>query len=95
MSNEDQVQSGVARCIEVFGRVDIVICVAGITQLETMLHETGPCTLEIWNRLYAINTVGVFNLARFGANAMKTNELNEDGERGNVILVSSLNADQG
>jgi NAD(P)-dependent dehydrogenase (short-subunit alcohol dehydrogenase family) len=46
-------------------------------------------------RLYQVNCVGEFNLARFSAAMMKENAPGEKGERGTIIFVSSLNAEQG
>ncbi|MGB0959913.1 MAG: SDR family NAD(P)-dependent oxidoreductase, partial [Halocynthiibacter sp.] len=55
----------------------------------------GPHRLETFQRTININLVGSFNVLRLAANAMASNEPNEDGERGVCINTASIAAFDG
>jgi NAD(P)-dependent dehydrogenase (short-subunit alcohol dehydrogenase family) len=53
---EDQVEALIAACIAAHGRVDIICNNAGVGGVTDVL----ACTLEEWERLFAVNVRGVF-----------------------------------
>jgi 2,3-dihydro-2,3-dihydroxybenzoate dehydrogenase len=61
------------------GPIDILVSVAGI--FESMsIEET---SLETWNRIFQVNTTGVFNVTKAVAQKMK------DRKAGSIVVVSS------
>jgi NAD(P)-dependent dehydrogenase (short-subunit alcohol dehydrogenase family) len=57
VTSEEAVQSMVARALETFGRLDILVCCAGILGLEAPFHEQ---SLAQFDRVMKINVYGVY-----------------------------------
>jgi NAD(P)-dependent dehydrogenase (short-subunit alcohol dehydrogenase family) len=57
VTSEAAVQSMVARTLETFGRLDILVCCAGILGLEAPFHEQ---SLAQFDRVMKINVYGVY-----------------------------------
>jgi NAD(P)-dependent dehydrogenase (short-subunit alcohol dehydrogenase family) len=79
VSDEDEVEVGVADVISQFGRIDVLVNSAGIwtkgTLLETMLDE--------WERLFAVNVRGTFLVSRAVLRDMQSHS------SGNIINIAS------
>ena len=60
------------------------------------LGKNGPQALERFKKVIDVNLVGTFNLLRLTADAMmKMDPINEDGERGVIIMTASVAAFEG
>lgn len=60
VSDPAQVEAAVASCVERFGRLDVLVNIAGILRIE----HTHELSLEDWNRVLAINLTGTFLMCR-------------------------------
>ena len=84
-----QVEAAVARTVERFGRLDIVVANAGI-QLHAQdlnLHELPE---EIWDQTHNVNYRGVYLTTKYGlAQFLK------QGQGGVIVIVSSVTAFSG
>jgi NAD(P)-dependent dehydrogenase (short-subunit alcohol dehydrogenase family) len=58
VTDEDQVRRMVARTVETFGRLDILVCSAGILGLEAPFHEQSATQFD---RVMRINVYGVYH----------------------------------
>ncbi len=76
-------------------RLDMVIHCAGVATAERTLGKEGPLKLDRFTRVMNINVTGTFNVARLAASLMSKNEAGPDGERGVIILTSSVAAFDG
>lgn len=76
-------------------RVDIVIHCAGIATAERTLGKQGPLDLERFEKVLRVNVVGTFNVVRLAAAMMAKNEAGPDGERGVIVMTSSVAAFDG
>lgn len=76
-------------------RVDIVIHCAGIATAERALGKNGPLELDRFERVLKVNVTGTFNVVRLAASMMSRNEPGPDGERGVIVLTSSVAAFDG
>lgn len=56
VSNPDQVQAMVERCVNEFGTVDVLCNNAGVGGVTDVLG----CTIEEWDRLFTVNVRGMF-----------------------------------
>lgn len=71
-----------------------IVC-AGILHAERILTREGPASLENFRRVIEVNLIGTFNVLRLAAARMQTNEPTSDGERGVIVLTSSVSALEG
>jgi NAD(P)-dependent dehydrogenase (short-subunit alcohol dehydrogenase family) len=76
-------------------RLDMVIHCAGVATAERALGKDGPLDLDRFTRVMNINVTGTFNVVRLAASLMSKNEAGPDGERGVIILTSSVAAFDG
>ena len=85
VANEQHVQQLVSRSTDAFGRIDVLVNVAGIGLTKTFLNTT----LDEWNRVLQVNLTGTFLCSQAVARIMS-------GQRsGRIINISSLSAQRG
>lgn len=70
VADDAQVRAMVARTLERFGQVDVLVCNAGITS-HSPFDDLDALTGEVWDRLYDVNVKGTFYCARAVAGPMK------------------------
>ena len=85
----------VREAIAVAGALHGVVHCAGLATAQRTVGKEGLLPLEAFERVIHINLIGAFNVVRLAAAAMMANEPNEDGERGVIILTSSIAAFDG
>lgn len=88
VSSEASIQNAIAQTIKTFGRLDAVVNAAGVIAKKPSLEVT----TEDFERIIRINLTGSFIVAREAAKVMKDQTPNEQGERGNIVFVASLNS---
>jgi NAD(P)-dependent dehydrogenase (short-subunit alcohol dehydrogenase family) len=81
VTSRASLESALASCITLHGRVDIVVANAGILYLGHVLDTP----LEQWQRLLEVNLTGVFLTCQVFGRRLVT-----QGEGGRMILTSSL-----
>ncbi|HYF09163.1 MAG TPA: SDR family NAD(P)-dependent oxidoreductase, partial [Acetobacteraceae bacterium] len=88
VTRRDQVQAVVARTVEAFGRLDILVNVAGVvsTGAAATLAE------EEWDRVLAVNLKGVFLCCQAAIPAMRANRYGRIVNIGSVIGKNGGNA---
>ena len=85
VSNQQDVQQMISRAVDAFGRIDVLVNVAGIGLTKTFLNTT----LDEWNRVLNVNLTGAFLCSQAAARIMA-------GQRsGRIINISSLSAQRG
>jgi len=85
----------VSRAIALAGALHGVVHCAGLASAQRTVGKEGPTPLEDFERVIHVNLIGAFNVVRMAAAAMMANEPNEDGERGVIVLTSSIAAFDG
>lgn len=80
----DSVVSGVARVLQEFGRVDILINNAGIGVPAAERKTIDEYSLEAWDALLRIDLTGLFLMSREASRAMKTQK------SGRIINIASV-----
>jgi 2-keto-3-deoxy-L-fuconate dehydrogenase len=61
VSSSDEVQDAVSRCLDRFGRIDVLVNCAGVGSTQT-LADTPE---EVWDRVFAVNTRGTFLTCKY------------------------------
>lgn len=85
VAKEDQVSVGVAEVLGQFGRLDALVCNAGIADLHTPPLES--LDLKRWNRMLAVNLTGAMLLAKHCAPYLRAH-------RGAIVNIASTRASQ-
>ena len=88
-------EADVRHAIALAGVLHGVIHCAGLATAQRTVGKEGPLPLEAFERVIHVNLIGAFNVVRLAAAAMMANDPNEDGERGVIILTSSIAAFDG
>lgn len=68
---------------------------AGIAPAARIVGRDGPHDLALFEKVVRVNLIGTFNLLRLAADAMTKNTPTADGERGVIVLTSSIAAEEG
>jgi len=90
-----QVRAGVEAACAI-APLRVVVACAGILYSERILHRGGHHDLEGFARAISVNLNGTFNILTLAAEAMAAQEpVTEDGERGVIVLTSSVAAFEG
>ena len=79
VADSDMVKEAVAKTLETFGRIDVLINNAGVTR-DRIFHKM---TDEEWHTVIDINLNGVYNLCKFVVPLMR------DQESGAIVNISS------
>jgi len=94
--NSESVVGAVERCLEEFGRIDILVNAAGVAPAQRLVGRDGALfDLDLFKFVIDVNLVGMFDVTRTVAGAMAENEPLEDGERGVIVNVASIAAFDG
>lgn len=77
----------VAQAVQTFGRLDVMVCNAGIMQMRPLLELQG----EDWDHMMAVNVKGTFQTLQAAARQMLTQAPLDAGRpRGKIILMASI-----
>ncbi|EHN11588.1 3-hydroxyacyl-CoA dehydrogenase [Patulibacter medicamentivorans] len=95
VTDEDAVKAAVEAAAGVAPLVATVSCAGTGWPQQVFHHKKGPHPMLPFETVLKINLFGTFNALRFSAEAMSTNEPNEDGERGVLINTASVAAFDG
>ncbi len=93
--DEASVQGAIQAALDAFGALHVLINCAGIGIAERVLGKNGPHSLEAFTRVIQVNLIGTFNALRLAAQAMSSNQPDEEGERGVIINTASVAAFDG
>jgi NAD(P)-dependent dehydrogenase (short-subunit alcohol dehydrogenase family) len=95
VTNEDEVRAAVEGAVGTFGGLSFAASCAGIGWAERVVGKNGPANLQPFETVIRVNLIGTFNVLRFAAAAIATNEPREDGERGAIVMTASIAAFDG
>jgi len=90
------VEAALRAAADAHGGARILVNCAGVGGARRLVGRDGsPMPLEDFSRIVQVNLIGTFNVVRLAAAAMVGTEPLEDGERGVIILTSSVAAYDG
>jgi len=89
VSDETSVQKLVDTTVQKFGTLHIVVNCAGVLHAGNILSK--KCTAKDYQRVFSINVIGTFNLAKAASLVMaKQQPIDDKNERGVIINVASV-----
>jgi NAD(P)-dependent dehydrogenase (short-subunit alcohol dehydrogenase family) len=101
VSDEASVDAGFAKTREAHGQERVLVCCAGIGTIGKTVRrdrETGEIShlpVDLFMKTIKVNLLGTFQCVAKAATGMMTLDGLEDGERGAMVVTSSVAADDG
>lgn len=95
VADEASVQAGLDKVVAAWGAVHVAVNCAGIGSAQRTVGKNGPHSVEVFNKVIAVNLLGTFNVTRLAAVEMAKNPGNQDGEKGVIINTASVAAFDG
>jgi NAD(P)-dependent dehydrogenase (short-subunit alcohol dehydrogenase family) len=88
-------EAQVAAAVEAAGELRLAVSCAGIGWAERTVKKDGPAALGPFETVVRVNLIGTFNVLRLAAATMATNDPDEGGDRGAVVMTASIAAFDG
>lgn len=86
-----QVSAAVTGAAGAFGRIDLLVSSAGISEAARVVARDGtPYPLQDFRRGIEVNLIGLFDVLRLAAQVMTRNEPSPEGERGLIVNIASI-----
>lgn len=95
VTDAESTTRAVQTTIERFGDLAGAVHCAGIVAGSRIVGREGPHDLDLFARVVHVNLIGTFNVLRLAAAAMATRPEDEEGERGVIVMTSSVSAYEG
>ena len=96
VTDETSVQQAIDLAVEKFGGLHGAVLCAGILGASRVVGRRGPHDLGLFRSVIEVNLIGTFNALRLAAAAMAETDVTEaDGERGAIVMTSSVAAYDG
>lgn len=92
VTDADEVEAAVSGAVERFGGLRFAASCAGIGWAERVVGRDGPAQLQPFETVVRVNLIGTFNVLRLAAAAMASNDADEGGERGAIVMTASIAA---
>lgn len=93
--DEQAISQAIDSGVREFGPLRSAIHCAGILAAAKTVGRNGAHDLALFERVIRVNLTGTFNVCRLAAKAMSTNAPDEEGQRGVIIMTSSVAAEDG
>ncbi|TNV76104.1 hypothetical protein FGO68_gene9599 [Halteria grandinella] len=96
VTKEEEVKAAVEGTVKEYGTIHAALACAGIATVSPTLSSKGSIDLNLFKRTMDINVNGSMYVAKYCAIQMSKNPaINERGEKGVIIFVSSVAAEEG
>ena len=95
VTDENAVNAAVAAAVAEMGGINVAVNCAGIGQPRRLVNKEGAMPGDLFRKIIEVNLVGTLLVAKAAAAAMQTNQPNEEGERGVIIMTASVAAFDG
>lgn len=95
VSTSAEVEAAIATARSEFGGLDLAVGCAGVGWAQRTVGRDGAAPVEPFEAVVRVNLIGMYNLLRLAAAAISENDPSEDGERGLVVMTSSIAAFDG
>jgi NAD(P)-dependent dehydrogenase (short-subunit alcohol dehydrogenase family) len=92
---QSDIEAAIKQTVEKFGAIHVALTCAGVSWPSLMLTSKSSLDTKQFELLFSINVFGSAYVAKYAAIAMSKNApLNELGEKGLILFVSSVAAEE-
>jgi 3-hydroxyacyl-CoA dehydrogenase / 3-hydroxy-2-methylbutyryl-CoA dehydrogenase len=96
VTKESDVKEAIELTVATFGALHVSLACAGVAWPTMTLSSKGSLDMKIFETEVKINLLGSAYVAKYSAVAMSKNTaVNERGEKGLILFVSSVAAEEG
>ncbi|CDW87751.1 3-hydroxy-2-methylbutyryl-dehydrogenase [Stylonychia lemnae] len=96
VTKEEQVKNAIDKTVEKFGTIHAALACAGIATVSVTLSSRGSLDIGLFKSTTEINVYGSVYVAKYAAQVMSKNKpINDKGEKGVIMFVSSVAAEEG
>ena len=95
VTKESDVKHAFEEAVKRFGTVHVAVPCAGVAWVTPTLTSKGPLDTKVFEAVMRINVFGTAYVAKYSALTMSKNKPNLTGERGVILCVSSVAAEEG
>lgn len=95
VTSEADISKALRKIIDTFGKINVAVNCAGITNPGKIMSKKGPLPLDSFNKVLQLNLVGTLNVIRLAVEQMINNIPNVEGEKGVIVNTASIAAFDG
>jgi NAD(P)-dependent dehydrogenase (short-subunit alcohol dehydrogenase family) len=95
VTKEEDVKNAVDKTVKEWGTIHAALACAGVATITPTLSSRGGLDTEVFRSVVNINLYGSVYVAKYASMQMSKNQPNERGERGVILFVSSVAAEEG
>ena len=96
VTSEEDVKKAIDGTVAAYGTIHAVLACAGIATISATLSKAGSLDMNLFKKCMEINVYGSMYVAKYAAIVMSKNQpVNDRGEKGVIIFVSSVAAEEG
>ena len=96
VTKEEDVKNAIEGTVAHWGAIHVALACAGVAWPMMTLTSKGPADMKIFQNIVNINLMGSMYVAKYASLFMSKNKpVNEQGERGVILFVSSVAAEEG
>ena len=94
VTKEQEVEDAIKKTVEMFGAVHVALTCAGVVWPSQTLTTQSSLDTKKLELMYRINVFGSVYVAKHAAIAMSKNKASEHGDKGVILFVSSIAAEE-
>ncbi|MCB1214425.1 MAG: SDR family NAD(P)-dependent oxidoreductase [Deltaproteobacteria bacterium] len=95
VTDRQQIKQALSNLVESWGSLHVAVNCAGVAMAIKTLQGGQASDLNIFEKVIQVNLSGTYNVCQCAAEVMAKNEPNENGERGLLVMTSSIAAFEG
>jgi NAD(P)-dependent dehydrogenase (short-subunit alcohol dehydrogenase family) len=95
VTQEQAVADAMAKARDAMGGLNVAVSCAGIGNPRRLLNKEGPHPGDLFRKVIEVNLVGTMLVSKAAAFVMQSNQPDEEGERGVIVMTASVAAFDG
>jgi NAD(P)-dependent dehydrogenase (short-subunit alcohol dehydrogenase family) len=95
VTNESAIDTALAAAREEMGGINLAVNCAGIGHPRRIVNKEGAIPGDLFRKIIEVNLVGSLLVSKSAAALMQQNAVNDEGERGVIVMTASVAAYDG